>query len=87
MSDGNMKVSIKNENGMMLSKDYGFTIQEEQRILGFDLHEHPQLGTMILFGDQVFALKYWKSEDIEKGMKLLEDGFQKELERRKNGTE
>lgn len=84
MVDGVMKVNLKDERGMVLTQEHGFTVEEQDKVLAFDLHQHPELGTMLLFGDQVFVLKFWDDEHLEKGMRLLEDGFKKEIERRKN---
>ena len=87
MVDGVMKVSLKDERGMILTQEHGFTIEEQGRVLGFDLYEHPQMGKMLLFGDQVFVLKFWDEEQLEKGLQLLENGFRSELERRRNAAQ
>lgn len=86
MSDGIMKVSLKDEKGMVLTKEHGFTIEENERVLAFDVHEHPELGLLLLFGDQVFALSFWSKENLEQGVKLLKDSLEKELERRNDGA-
>ena len=85
--EGVMSVAVKTERGFTLTRDYGFTVEEEGgNILAFDLLEHPELGTTVLFGNQVFALKFWDDEDLQKGLQTISEAFNKELERRKNGT-
>ena len=70
---GTAKVVLKNENGMVLTKEYGFTVQEEDgKVLSFDFIEHPEMGCMLLFGNQVFALKFWKDEDLQKALKMID---------------
>lgn len=84
MSEGNLRVGVKDENGFVLTKDYGFTVEEENgKYLAFDLHDHPELGIMLLFGQQVFSLKFWSEEDLHRGLKMLNTGFTRELERRR----
>ncbi len=57
---GNMNVAVKTEKGHTLSRDYGFTVEEEDgRVLAFDILAHPDMGITVLFGNQVFALKFW----------------------------
>jgi len=85
--DGVMSVAVKTEKGFTLTRDYGFTVEEENgKILAFDILEHPELGTTVLFGSQVFALKFWDEEDLHAGLKIVSLAVKKELERRKNGT-
>ncbi len=83
--DGVMSVAVKTERGFTLTRDYGFTVEEENgRILAFDVLEHPDLGITVLFGNQVFALKFWNDEDLHRGIETLSQAFKKELDRRKN---
>ena len=85
--DGVMSVAVKTERGFTLTHEYGFTVEEEgDKILAFDLLEHPELGTTVLFGNQVFALKFWDEEDLHAGLKIVSSAIERELERRKNGT-
>jgi hypothetical protein len=85
--EGVMSVAVKTERGFTLTHEYGFTVEEENgTVLAFDLLEHPELGTTILFGNQVFALKFWNDEDLHKGMQTISEAFNKELERRGHGT-
>ncbi len=86
-SIGSMKVSVKDERGFVLSKDYGFTVEEENgKVLAFDLVEHPDLGPTLLFGEQVFVLKFWDDKDLEKGLTLVSKAIELERERRRNET-
>ncbi len=83
--DGVMAVAVKTEKGFTLTRDYGFTVEEENgKVLTFDLLEHPELGITILFGNQVFALKFWDEDDLNKGLQIITQACTKELERRKN---
>ncbi len=82
---GVMSVAVKTEKGFTLTRDYGFTVEEENgNVLAFDLLDHPELGTTVLFGNQVFALKFWDDEDLQKGLQTFSEAFNRELERRKN---
>jgi hypothetical protein len=82
---GNLKVELKGEGGKIVTKDHGFTIQEEQKVLSFDKIDRPEdYGTVLLFGDQVYFIKYWDDEDIERALALTKEVFEGELERRKN---
>ena len=84
---GVMSVAVKTEKGFTLTRDYGFTVEAENgNVLAFDLLDHPELGTTVLFGNQVFALKFWDDEDLQKGLQTFSEAFNRELERRKNGT-
>ena len=80
---GKSRISVKNEDGFVLSKDYGFTIEEENgELLAFDMHNHPELGTALLFGNQVFFLKFWTDEKLEQGMSMVKHAFETEWNRR-----
>jgi len=81
---GVMSVAVKTEKGYTLTRDHGFTVEEEDgKVLAFDILEHPELGVTVLFGNQVFALKFWDDEDLHKGLKILSQAIKKELQRRK----
>jgi hypothetical protein len=81
---GVMQVAVKTEKGHTLTRDFGFTIEEEDgKVLAFDLLDHPELGTTVLFGHQVFALRFWDEEDLRKGLRILSTAVKKELDRRK----
>lgn len=83
--DNIMTVAVKTENGFTLTREYGFTVQEEAgEILAFDLLEHPELGVMVLFGNQVLALKFWTDEQLDKGLRILSEAIEKEKIRRES---
>jgi hypothetical protein len=83
--DAVMSVAVKTEKGFTLTRDYGFTVEEEAgKVLAFDILVHPDLGTTVLFGNQVFALKYWDKEDLHKGLQIISKAVKMELERRKD---
>lgn len=85
---GVMSVAVKTEKGFTLTRDYGFTVEEENgKVLAFDLLEHPDLGTTVLFGNQVFALKFWDEEDLHAGLRIISLAVKKELERRKDAAQ
>ncbi len=82
---GTMSVAVKTEKGFTLTREYGFTVEQENgAILAFDLLQHPELGTTILFGDQVFALKFWDNEDLYRGLKIITEGIEAEFDRRED---
>lgn len=80
---GKAKVELTTDSGFILSKDYGFTVQEENgKVVAFDLFEHPDLGMMLLFGSQVFALSFWKEEQLDKALENFSAAVSKEKSRR-----
>jgi len=82
---GKMNVGIKAENGMALTKEHGFTVTEEaNKVLSFDKIDREDYGTVLLFGDQVYFVKFWDDADIERALALTKEVFEGELERRKN---
>ena len=82
---GVMSVAVKTEKGYTLTRDYGFTIEEENgKILAFDLLDHPDLGISLLFGNQVFVLKFWEEQDLVKGLEMLSLAVKKERDRRQS---
>ena len=82
---GILNVAVKTEKGFTVTREHGFTIEEENgKVLAFDMMEHPDLGVTILFGDQVFALRFWKDEDLEKGLKIVTTAVEREQARRKD---
>lgn len=85
LGEGVMSIVTKTEKGYTLTRDYGFTIEEENgKVLAFDLLQHPQLGITVLFGNQVFALKFWDMEDLDKGVEIFSQAIKLELERRES---
>ncbi len=82
--EGKMKVGVKTDKGITLTEEKGFTIEESDgKVLAFDVADHPDLGTALLFGNQIFALKFWDDEDLEKGLRIFSQAIEKEMERRK----
>ncbi len=82
-----MRVETKDDRGMILSKEYGFTVAEENgKVLSFDLLNHPDLGITLLFGEQVFVLRFWDNEDLTKGLRVVSDAIAMELERRQRAS-
>jgi hypothetical protein len=88
ITKGTMNVGVKTERGVTLSKKYGFTIEEDHgKVLAFDTFNHPELGHTLLFGDQVFVLKFWDDADLEKGLALMQGALSYELARRESSDE
>ena len=81
---GKINVAVTDEKGMALTKEHGFSVTETDKVLSFDKIDRPDYGTVLLFGDQVYFLKFWDDEDIERALKLTKEVFESELERRKN---
>jgi len=85
--EGVMAVAVKTEKGFTLTRDFGFTVEEENgKVLAFDLLVHPDLGTTVLFGTQVLALKFWDEPDLHKGLQIISKAVKMELERRKDDS-
>jgi hypothetical protein len=80
---GKMRVDLKTEKGITIGKDYGFVVEEENgKVLAFDVTDHPELGTTLLFGNQIFALKFWDELDLHAGLEIISTAVNRELERR-----
>ncbi len=85
MVKGNVNIRIEDEAGMSLTKEHGFTVKEETgKVLSFDRIDREDYGTVLLFGDQVYFVKFWDTEDIERALTLTKEVFEGELERRRN---
>jgi hypothetical protein len=83
MNKGNLKVSVKTDQGMVLSQEHGFTVEEaDGKVLSFDVIEHEEYGVVLLFGDQVFFLKYWEDEALDKAETNIKRAVFKERTRR-----
>lgn len=82
---GKMKIKVKNERGMTLTKEHGFTIEETDKVLAFDIIESEEYGITLLFGDQIFFLKFWKDEDLIRAESLIKRAIYRErLSRHEN---
>ena len=82
---GKMNVGIEQEAGITLTEEHGFVIKEEEgKVLAFDKIDREDYGTVLLFGDRVYFVKFWDDEDIERALTLTKEVFEGELERRRN---
>lgn len=87
MAQGKAKVNIKTDRGLTLTKEHGFTVEEaDGKVLGFDIVETEEYGTALLFGDQIFFLKFWDEDDLVKAECIVQRAiFQERL--RRNGSQ
>ncbi len=84
MVKGNMKVQLKNEKGMALTQEHGFTVEEaDGKVLAFDLINTEEHGISLLFGNQIFFLKYWDEEDLAKAESVVKRAIHEERLRRR----
>lgn len=71
------------EDGTFVTTEQGFTFtQEDGRELGFDTHEIDGAGTALLFGDQIFFLKYWTDGQLDKAFEVFARAVKMEKEKR-----
>ena len=83
MVQGKVKVAVKTERGLTLTKEHGFTIEEvEGKVLGFDIMETEDYGTSLLFGEQIFFLKFWDDEDLDRAESIVRRAIFRERLRR-----
>lgn len=83
MVEGTMNVELKEDRGLTLTKQYGFTVKEtDDKVLAFDLIETAEYGVALLFGDQVFFLKFWDNEDLTKAESIVKRAIHEERLRR-----
>lgn len=87
MPQGKAKVNIKTDRGLALTKEHGFTVEEaDGKVLGFDIVETEEYGTALLFGEQIFFLKFWDEDDLVKAECIVQRAiFQERL--RRNGSQ
>ncbi len=84
MVKGNMKVQLKNEKGMALTQEHGFIVEEaDGKVLAFDLINTEEHGISLLFGNQIFFLKYWDKEDLDKAESVVKRAIHEERLRRR----
>jgi len=80
---GTLRVGVKTEDGMTLTEEYGFRVEEEKgKILNFDLIAHPDYGFLLLFANAVCMLSYWTNEQLEEARSMVNKAVANELERR-----
>jgi hypothetical protein len=79
---------IKHDDGTITTTEHGFTFtQENGQELAFDLHEMDGIGTALLFGNQIFFLKFWEDEHLDKALEVFTAAVQKEKDlRNDSGT-
>ncbi len=83
MVQGKIKVAVKTERGLTLTKEHGFTVEEVQgKVLGFDIMETEEYGTSLLFGEQIFFLKFWEDEDLDRAESIVRRAIFRERLRR-----
>jgi hypothetical protein len=74
---------VKEDDGSFVTTEQGFTFQEETGTeLGFDVHEVEGAGTALLFGDQIFFLKYWSDEQLDIASEVFARAVTMEKEKR-----
>ncbi len=71
------------EGNKIITTEKGFTFEEETgQKLAFDVHEVDGVGTALLFGNQVFFLKFWTDEQLDKAFETFTHAVNKEREKR-----
>ena len=86
MVEGKIKVKVKTERGLTLTQEHGFTVEEaDGTVIGFDIMETEEYGTSLLFGNQIFFLKFWDDEELEKAERIVMRAIFRERIRR-NGS-
>lgn len=79
---GTMFVEVETKEGYKLSKEHGFIVKEEDgKVLAFDFVRNPEYGNLLLFGNQIFFLKYWDKEDLQKALTMTQAALSEELAR------
>jgi len=75
---------VETDEGSFVTTEQGFTFQQEDgRELAFDTHEIDGAGTALLFGDQIFFLKYWTDEQLDRASEVFAKAVATEKEKRK----
>ncbi len=70
------------KDGIVLTKDFGFLVKEENKVLAFDRIDNSEYGRVILFGDQVFFLKFWDIDDLRNALSLVTSTLSEEIQSR-----
>jgi len=69
------------KDGMVPTKEFGFMVEEEVgKVLAFDRIDNQEYGRVLLFGDQVFFLSFWDSEELQKAGKLVSEIISEEID-------
>ena len=80
---GTYIAGVEHDDGSIVTTELGFTFQQEDgRELAFDVHEIDGAGTALLFGDQIFFLKYWTDEQLDNASKVFANAVKMEKEKR-----
>ncbi len=83
MVQGKVKVAVKTDRGLILTKEHGFTVEEaDGKVLGFDIMETEEYGTSLLFGEQIFFLKFWDDTDLDRAESIVQRAIFRERLRR-----
>jgi len=83
MVQGRVKVAVKTDRGLILTKEHGFTVEEaDGKVLGFDIMETEEYGTSLLFGEQIFFLKFWDDTDLDRAESIVQRAIFRERLRR-----
>ena len=83
MTQGKVKVAVKTDRGLTLTKEHGFTVEEaDGKVLGFDLMETADYGTTLLFGEQILFLKFWDDEDLDRAENIVKRAIFRERTKR-----
>jgi len=83
MVQGKVKVAVKTDRGFTLTKEHGFTVEEaDGKVLSFDIIDTGEYGPALLFGDQVFFLKFWDDTDLDRAESIVQRAIFRERLRR-----
>ena len=83
---GTMTKVVEHGDGVTLTEKFGFTVEEDSKILTFDYFNHPEYGNVLLLGDQVFFLGFWTMEDLRKLSNIVISAIATEMGNAKRST-
>ncbi len=73
----------KQDDDTFVVTERGFTFQEENGLeLAFDVSDVPETGTALLFGNQIFFLKFWTDDQLDKASREFNRAIEDEKEKR-----
>ena len=79
-------VTVDEEGNKVVITEKGFTFTEEEGVeLGFDFHEVEGAGTALLFGNQIFFLRFWTDEQLNRASTIFNQAIEKERKIRSEG--